>query len=201
MSQAGTFLDDLDKGHPDSGDTDLVKQIFDSMNEPSSSNPVHSMPSSRAPMINAQQQLPNTLQTTADPSIPTAHMIGREHPTSADFQQMIMNSDPVAFNSHGPGSSIGQSVSSMNVPTPYIQDTPKMNWQGKMIDELKQPILIAIIVFVITLPALNLLVAHYLPSLLKSTGEFTMLGMLARSLLAGGLFWFCQNIVGPLVSF
>jgi len=207
MAQAGTRLEDLDKGHPGSGDNDLVQQIFDTMNEPSGSNPIFGSSAppvpmgSRAPMINAQQQMPSTLPMNADPAVPTAHMIGSDHPTAADFQT-VMNNGPIPFNSMEPGSSLGQSVHSMNVPSNHtVMEEPRKNWHGKMIDELKQPILVALIVFIITLPALNLLIAHYAPKLLKSSGEFNAIGMSVRALLAGGLFWFFQNVVGPLVSF
>lgn len=212
MASAGTFLDDLAKeGGGSAGDNDLVQEIFNTLNEPSQANPIYGQGAAppppmgvRAPMMNAQQQLPNTLPNTADPAIPTAHMIGRDHPTNADFQQAILQSTgPVAFNSMDPGSTLGQSVQSMMLPPPNhaVYQEPKKNWQGTILTEMKQPVLVALIVFIVTLPALNLLVSHYAPKLMKSTGEFTALGMVLRAVIAGGLFWFFQNVVGPLVSF
>lgn len=215
MTSAGTFLEDLDKARPNgNGDSDLVEEIFQTLNEPSQSNPIFSGGTqappppvgARKPMINAQQQLSNI---PADPAVPTAHMIGNEHPTPADFQNMMAASGPVAFNSNGgfasqsaPSMFLNNTNNSMNGSmndVAYVE--PKKNWQGTLIDEVRQPILVAIIVFLVTLPALNLLVANYAPKLLKPTGEFTAVGMLIRACIGGALFWFFQNVVGPLVRF
>jgi hypothetical protein len=77
---------------------------------------------------------------------------------------------------------------------------PEKNWQGQWIDELKQPILVAILVFIITLPAVHLLVNHYVPSLLSPGGNFTTLGNLARAGFTGALYWILQRVIAPLLS-
>lgn len=206
MANAGTMLDELGQGAP-AGDGDLVQEIFRTMNEPSQANPIYNNTAPpppvgvRAPMMNAQEPMPSTLPNSADPTVPTAHMIGRDHPTSADFQAMV-NSGPVAFNMAGPGGNY-QSAHAMEPfqPTMQEQGPPKKNWQGQFIDELKLPVLVALVVGIVTLPALNLLVAHYAPKLMLPTGEFTWLGLILRAVIAGALFWFFQTVVGPLVAF
>jgi hypothetical protein len=209
MSDAGTLLSDLDGAHPSDGD--LVDSILSDLNEPSPGNPVVSSrgpsgqmtppPGMRLPMQPQQQGLSSTYPNAADPAVPTAHMIGRDHPTEADFQRMMLASqEPLPFNSMAPqmqGSvPFNQGAPSAN----QVYDEPKKNWQGQWIDELKQPIFVAILVFIITLPAVNLLVSHYAPQFLRPGGDFTTAGMVARALFGGALFWILQRVIAPLLS-
>jgi hypothetical protein len=207
MSEAGTLLSDLDGGRPT--DTDLVDSILSDLNQPGSGNPVvstrgqGSMPppaGTRIPMQQQQQTLPSTYPNAADPAVPTAHLIGRDHPTEADFQRMMMaGQGPLPFNSMTPQM---QGVPLQGPPSQAQQNyqEPKKNWQGQWIDELKQPILVAIILFVMTLPAINLLVSRYAPNLLRPGGDLNTMGMLSRALLGGVLYWVLQRVIGPLVS-
>jgi hypothetical protein len=194
MSEAGTLLSDLDNARPSDGD--LVDSILADLNKPTGGGQAPMM-APRAQM-QTQQGLPSTYPNAADPAVPTAHMIGRDHPTEADFQRMMMAAQaPLPFNAMAP--QMQQSV--QQVPQHVqIYEEPKKNWQGQWIDELKQPILVAIIVFVMTLPAVNLLVSHYAPNLLRPGGDFTTLGMVGRALVGGILYWVLQRVVAPLVS-
>jgi hypothetical protein len=94
----------------------------------------------------------------------------------------------------------------MQQPIPHqpaqqvVYEEPKKNWQGQWIDELKLPIFVALVVFIMTLPAVNLIVSHYAPQLLRPGGDFNTMGMLARAAVAGLLFWIMQRVVAPLVS-
>jgi len=81
-----------------------------------------------------------------------------------------------------------------------VQSSLLKNWQGQWSDELKQPLLVAIILFVMTLPAVHLLVSHYVPKLLNPGGSFTTVGLLVRALVGGALFWILQRVIGPLLS-
>ena len=99
MSEAGTLLSDLDNARPSDGD--LVDSILADLNKPigggggGSQGP---MMTPRAPM-QTQQGIPSTYPNAADPAVPTAHMIGRDHPTEADFQRMMMAAQaPLPFN-------------------------------------------------------------------------------------------------------
>jgi hypothetical protein len=151
------------------------------------------MPVQNAPPVGS------TYPNAADPAVPTAHLIGREHPTEADFQRMMMAAQgPLPFNALTP--QMQQSVQPQVLQQQQMYEEPKKNWQGQWIDEVKQPILVAIIILVMTLPAVNLLVSHYAPTLLRPGGDFTTLGMLARAGIGGLLFWVLQRVVAPLVS-
>jgi hypothetical protein len=203
MSEAGTLLSDLNGAPPN--DVDLVDSILRDLNQPSGANPMVGQGQGSAPppagaRMPMQQTSPmqSTYPSAADPAVPTAHMIGRDHPTEADFQRMMMAAQgPVPFNAMAPQM---QATAPPQVQPQQVYEEPKKNWQGQWIDELKQPILVAIIVFLVTLPAVNLLVSHYAPQLLRPGGDLNTLGLVARALVGGVLYWVMQRVVGPLVS-
>jgi hypothetical protein len=194
MSQAGTLLSDLESSPGSGSDGDLVNQILADMNSaPTMANPPPQQPMNLPPPAGnrmAMQQAPQMQQNfpqASDPAVPTAHMIGREHPTPADFNAMMMGS------AYTP-----QEQQVYRQPQPV--EAPTKNWQAQWADEFKLPILVAIVTLLVTLPAVNLLVSHYAPKLLRPGGDLNVYGLVVRSLLAGGLFWFLQRVVAPLVS-
>jgi hypothetical protein len=65
--------------------------------------------------------------------------------------------------------------------------------------QIKQPLLVAIIVFIVGLPIVNVLIGHYLPSLLRIGGDLTTAGMVVKALVGGFLFWFIQKVLVPLM--
>jgi hypothetical protein len=199
MSEAGTLLSDLDSAKPT--DRDLVDSILSDLNQPSAGNPIQNLPppaGARMPMQNAPPVQP-TYSNAADPAVPTAHMIGRDHPTEADFQRMMMAAQgPLPYNAMTPQM---QQPVQLQQPQVQVYEEPKKNWQGQWIDELKVPILVSIIIFVVTLPAVNLMFSHYAPTLLRPGGDFTTMGMVARAAIGGSLFWILQRVVTPLLSF
>jgi hypothetical protein len=107
---------------------------------------------------------------------------------------------PANMGAQGAWSSYGA------IPPPPIQmsepigESTKKNLYARIADELKTPILVAILVFVFSLPFLNILFSHYIPYLVKSTGDLTHLGLLAKAGLAGVTFWVLQRVIAPLVS-
>jgi hypothetical protein len=82
---------------------------------------------------------------------------------------------------------------------PTLVDTIKSNMYTEIFLQMKQPIIVAIIVFVVSLPALNILIGHYIPSLLRMGGDLTTTGLLVKSAVAGFLFWFIQKVLVPLM--
>jgi hypothetical protein len=198
MSEAGTLLSNLD-GMSRPTDGYLVDSILADMNQPSGTNPVMS---NSPPPVGARMPMqptapmPGNFPTATDPAVPTAHMIGRDHPTEADFQRMMMAAQgAVPFQTTHQQMQPQQPLISTEA---YVE--PKKNTQGQIIDELKQPIIVAMIVFIMTLPAINLLVSHYAPQLLRPGGDFTTMGSVARALVGGALFWVLQRVIAPLLS-
>ena len=220
MAEAGTKLSDLENGPMSDGD--LVSGILNDLGAPSGGNPIHSQQQhqqhqqqqqqqyqqsqqqhQRMPMQNSQG-LSSMMPRANDPAVPTAHMIGREHPTAAEFDRM-MTMGPMPYNvpsanmGMAPASYMGQPL----IPTvhpPQQMAPPSKNWHGQWIDEVKQPLIVAIILFVMTLPAIHLLASHYAPKLLTPGGTFTVVGQVLRALLGGALYWVLQRVIAPLLS-
>ena len=62
------------------------------------------------------------------------------------------------------------------------------------------PLLVAIIFCIMSLPVINVMLGHYMPSLLRASGDLTTIGLLVKSLAAGGLYWIILNVLAPLVN-
>jgi hypothetical protein len=194
MASAGTLISDLDSKSPVSNDDDLVNKILADMNMTSGNNPIMNSqpPASNGRIINSPN--PNTTYPSSiDPATATAHMIGKDYPTPADFAN-IMHSPSY---SHG-----GSSFAPVQQPQqqPILVQEIKGNMYTDILSQIKQPLFVAIIVFIISLPVVNILIGHYLPSLLRVGGDLTTAGMVVKSLSAGFLFWFVQKILVPLIA-
>ena len=197
MAQAGTLLSDLDSKPPvfSNKDDDLVNKILADMNIPSQSNPVMNSPppSGNGRVINSPN--PNSTYPVAmDPGTATAHMIGKDYPTPADFAN-LMHSPQFAG-----GSQFANVAPPAQVQQPTLIETVKGNMYSDIISQIKQPLLVAIIVFIVSLPIVNVLIGHYLPSLLRIGGDLTTAGLVVKALVGGFLFWFIQKVLVPLMA-
>ena len=189
MASAVTLLSDLDGGGGGS-DGDLVQKILSDMNIPSSSQRPSPPPLPAQTPVYHQQMASSTAPMSMDSRIPTSHMIGNEHPTPADFAAAMAGagSGPMPMNPLMPSQ-----------PAPQVQHEGK-NFYGRVVDEIKVPIVVALLFFVFSLPPIRVLLAHYLPTLLKSTGEFNTVGLVAVSGIVGASFWILQRVIAPLLS-
>lgn len=182
MATAGTLLSDLDSRPPvlNNKDDDLVNKILADMNIPmSGGNKIIQSPN------------PNMTHPVAMDSAPaTAHMIGKDYPTPADFS----NAMHVPNFSHAPYQH--QMQHPMQEPT--IMES-KGNYYMDIVSQVKQPILVAIIIFIVSLPALTILLGYYFPSMIRLGGDLTMIGLVVKSLIGGFFFWFIQKILVPLM--
>ena len=202
MSSAGTLLSDLDsRGSSESKDNDLVQKILADMNDggggsggggnsvqmPSRgmSAPPPPMPAMGSPGV---PQGMSTFQQAADPMMAQAHMIGRDHPTPGDFAHAI----------HGMAAPRQEQQWAGGQEDSY--EEPKKNWYARILDDLKTPLVVALIFFVLSLPAVNLLVSHYFPALVLPTGNLSTVGLAAKSLVAGVAYWVLFRIVAPLLK-
>jgi hypothetical protein len=196
-----TLLSELDSA-PGQGDGDFVQNILNEMNggsapmnPPAPIQPPPAAGGSNLGVINAPN--PNTIAPHQMDSAPiTAHMIGNSQPTPGDFAHMMNSNGPAAAPQGGEqwGSAAGPPQRQV-APAP-----PKRSWFTKALDEFRVPFIVAIIVFVFSLPVINFVFAHYLPSMVKSTGELTLVGLGIKSLAAGASFWVLQRVVVPLLS-
>jgi hypothetical protein len=180
-----TLLSDLESA-PVNGDGDFVQNILNEMNN---TQPPPAVGGVNHGVINAPN--PNTLSPmTMDSGPITAHMIGASHPTPADFNQMMNTHQPMG-SAYAP-----QAPQAVRAPTA----PPKRSWISRAADEFRMSFFVAILVFVFSLPIVNFLFAHYIPWMVKSTGELTWIGLLAKSFVAGISFWVLQRVVVPLLS-
>jgi hypothetical protein len=197
MAQAGTLLSDLDSKPPvfNNKDDDLVNKILADMNVPSQSNPIMNVvpPSGNGRVINSPN--PNSTYPMAmDPGTATAHMIGKDYPTPADFAH-LMHSPQFAG-----GSQFANVMAPQQVQQPTLIETAKGNMYSDVISQIKLPLLVAIIVFIVSLPIVNVLIGHYLPTLLRIGGDLTTAGLAVKALIGGFLFWFIQKVLVPLMA-
>lgn len=200
MANAGTLLSDLDGKAPIAGDGDLVNMIYQDMNQ-GDTRP--GMPSGAAPggvqgpMMPMGPPQQSNQHYQMDPGPPTAHIIGGQHPTAADFAHMVQSS--------GSWSDSGQQQQQQNAHLAAQIAAMQSSNQGKawskyLSEEARVPLLIAILVFVVNLPFLSVLVAHYAPWMLKSSGDMNLYGQLSKSLLVGLLFWASNRVILPLLG-
>lgn len=190
-----TLLSDLDSNPSSGKEGDLVQQILNEMNGGSDSAPMAPPPPAPANFPSNPGVLPGAMSPTAmashtmDAGPATAHIVGGSHPTPADF----------AANMGSYGASY--SPSSHSAPRPsYPVTAPKRGIAQKFAEEFKLPILVSILVFVFSLPVVNILFAHYVPSMVLPTGQLTTVGLVIKSFAAGASFWVLQRIIVPLLS-
>lgn len=201
MASAGTLLSELDtRGPSSSQDNDLVEKILMDMNAGSGGNSVQ-MPgkgmSAPPPPLPAQMApgvvpMNSTLGQVADPLVAQAHVIGREHPTPGDFAAAIHGVDR--------GMGMGMAPVRQQQQEEYEYEEPKKNMYARILDEVKTPLIVALLFLVFSLPAVNVLVAHYLPSMILPTGSLTMVGLAGKAVLVGASFWILQRVVAPLLK-
>jgi hypothetical protein len=210
MASSGTLLSDLSEGGAPmaSGDNDLVKKIFADMNMGSQANPIMNSSGSGG-MIMAPN--PNTIQPMVMDNVPaTSHIIGKDHPTPGDFAAAMhgvpraevagMVPPPMPANGMMPQGQFASYMGQPQQPQMMMPQVPQKNIYARVAEELKTPILVSILVFVFSLPFLNILFSHYAPMLLKPTGDLTSIGLLVKAVAAGGAFWVLQRVIAPLVS-
>jgi hypothetical protein len=135
-------------------------------------------------------------QIAMDPSASTAHMIGGQHPTPADFAH--------AMYANGSGAMPMNPYLPMPPPAGFqpVQEPQRSLWSSlsmSLTREMKTPLLVALIVFVVSLPFVNTMIGLYMPSLLRMGGDLTTVGLGLKSLLGGALFWVLNRIVAPLI--
>jgi len=221
-------LADLDtQGGGGGGDGDLVQKILSDMNIPTGGGGERRAAAppplpAQTPIYQQQMSANSTQQLSMDSRIPQSHMIGNEHPTPADFASAIgpMQSMPGLPSMPGMPGMAGmsqmaysqQQQQQQHFPqNPYVQggqhpqmgggyEAPSKNLYGRVLEEMKVPFVVALLFFVFSLPPIRVLIAHYLPSLIKQTGEFQTTGLALVSLLTGVTFWVLQRVIAPLLS-
>lgn len=184
-----------------SGDSDLVNLIYQDMSSQEGGGAPGAHPGGiHHPGVLQMPPPQPTSRIAMDPGPPTAHVIGGQHPTPADMAQMIQSSTP-GFAAGGNWAPAGPSPQAqLAAQIASMQASQGKAWSKSISDELKTPILIAILVFIVNLPFLSVLVAHYTPWMLKPSGDMNLYGQLGKAFLVGGLFWVANRVLLPLLG-
>jgi len=181
LQKMSTLISELDSA-PALGDGDFVQNILSEMNGGDAP---------RQGMINSPSSNTAMAPRVMDNAPATAHVIGNSHPTPADFANMVQ-----ASNSEG-GNAAAFNTPVAQAPRPA---PAKKSWSSRILDEFKLPLFVMVIVFVFSLPVVNFLFAHYVPSMVLATGQLTTIGLLVKSAAAGATFWVLQRVIVPLLS-
>jgi hypothetical protein len=199
MSSSGTLLSDLDgAGGGFDEDRDIINRIMADVNS-GNANQTLPPPAPAAPMNVISSPNPNsTLQHTMDSAPATAHIIGRDHPSAAEFQEALVSGAMPSLSAMPSGQQPAQWQP--QAPMMPVYAPPSKKWSTAIFDELKLPTFVAIIVFIFSLPILNIIMSNYLPSMVKPSGDLTTIGLGLKSLLAGATFWILQRVIVPLLS-
>ncbi len=197
-----TLLSDLEGAGPaPGGDGDLVNQIMREMNMSSGAQgPPPPMPGAPPPPTPAN--LPPMMAVPSNPTAvnqhvmatnpQTAHMINGVAPTGADFAASMHGGVPTAQPQ------MLNAPQQQHAAKPY--EYPRRGMRQRLTEEIKYPTLVALIVFVFSLPVVNFLFAHYLPRVVLPTGQLTLVGLVIKSAAAGAAFWLMQRVIVPLFS-
>lgn len=203
MAAAGTLLQDLDS--TSGGDNDLVQRILSDMNAPSS--PQARPPPPPLPMQSQPQDQmmgSGNSHITMDNTIPTSHMIGNQHPSPADFAAAVAGSrsPDMSFNAMPVGQMPGMSgMSGMPGSVVLPPKTSGLSWfSSLLLEEVKVPFMAGLLFFLFSLPPIRIVISHYIPSIVKQTGEYSLLGLAIVSLILSSSFWILQRVVAPLLS-
>jgi hypothetical protein len=129
-------------------------------------------------------------------------VIGGQHPTPADFANMVQSTAPgfPAGGNWAAAPSAGPSQAQIAAQIASMQASQGKAWSNMLAGEFKTPLLITILVFIINLPFLSVLVAHYAPWMLKPSGDMNLYGQLAKALIVGLLFWGSNRVILPLLG-
>jgi hypothetical protein len=195
-----TLLSDLDGAGPaPGGDGDLVNQIMREMNmgggaqgppPPMPGAPPPPTPANLPPMMAVPSNPTAVNQHVMATNPQTAHMINGVAPTSADFAASMHGGVPMAQ----------PQMLNAPQPAPKAYEYPRRGLRQRLTEEIKFPILVALLVFVFSLPVVNILFAHYLPRVVLPTGQLTLVGLVIKSAAAGAVFWLMQRVIVPLFS-
>ncbi len=189
-----TLLSELESSPAPGKDGDLVDQILKEMNGGANDFITPQAPPSPAMMPSNPGIMTAPMSNTAlssyhmDNGPATAHVIGGSQPTAADFATAM----------HA-GAPLNQENTTAPAPPPVYRSS-KRSMMQRIGEEFKIPLLVALLVFIFSLPVINFLFAYYLPYLVMPTGQLKMLGLVVKSIIAGIVFWILQRIIVPLFS-
>lgn len=191
MATMSTPLDAIGEqqaGAPPPADEDRVRNILAAMNAGDSvQQPPAMPPPSGHRVITEPPVAMSTGQLRMDVGTARANIIGSSQPTMADFQSMFMPASPGMAPFHGPAVVPGPSV-------PAAPVKPASDWKASLSQQIRGPVAVAIIVFLLNMPVVTALLSRYASWMYLSSGEISVGGLLIKAFLAAFLFGIYQIV-------
>lgn len=182
-----TPLDQLAAPEITAADEERVKRILAEMNADSTIQPPPPVGISPPAVISEPPITTSTGQIRMDPAAARAHVIGKSTPTLADFQAMFQAAPPGMAPYHG---SMAAPQTAHVVPVPV----KPQGWRELVFDQLRLPLAVAAIVFLLNLPVITSILSRYASWMYLNSGEISIAGLFMKALLAALLFAIYQGI-------
>lgn len=170
-------------------DEERVKRIMAELNADSMVQPAPPLGQPQ-PIISEPPIMTSTGQVRMDPGTARANVIGNSTPTMADFQAMLQQMPPGIAPFHGP---VAAPPPSLPIPGPKPVD-----WRTAILQQLRAPFVVGVIVFLLNMPAITNVFSRYASWMYLSSGEISIGGLFVKTLIAMGLFLVYQTVAGLL---
>ena len=186
MSQS-TPLDSLssDVGGPPA-DEERVRRILAEMNADAVVQPPPPSGGSALPRVITEPPISmSTGELRMDSQAARANIIGGSTPTMADFHAMLQQTPSGMAPFLG-----GRPDTGAVVPQPAAS----VNWKTMIMNHLRGPIAVAIIVFFLNMPVVTSILSRYASWMYLGSGEISIGGLIVKALLAALLFAVYQGV-------
>lgn len=136
----------------------------------------------------AQQQF--DLNSMIDAAASTQNQPTQEDPSiSAGALQYQMDPSQIPFNGPNPNIQIqeehmmDQQPMHYDMMQQYMEPEPELTFVQKITNEMKVPIIVAVLFIILSLPQFNKVLTRFVPRLLSETGDLNMMGLVAKSII------------------
>lgn len=185
MSQS-TPLDSLssDVGGPPA-DEERVRRILAEMNADAVVQPPPSGQTALPRVITEPPVSMSTGELRMDTAAARANIIGGSIPTMSDFHAMLQQTPSGMAPFLG-----GRPDHGATVPAP----NPSISWKALIMNQLRGPIAVAIIVFFLNMPVVTSILSRYASWMYLGSGEISIGGLIVKALLAALMFAVYQGV-------
>lgn len=190
-----TSLDDLDGGaiqqsQGGGGDERRVNNIMAEFTATPVVQPQPQPPQYSPQVINVPPLSNSMGAQRMDPGTAHAHIIGSSTPSAADFQSMFQQRPAT-----GPAQNYASQVWT---PTHQVSIAESKPWKEIVLQFLRGPIAVAIIVFLLNMPIVTSIFSRNAQWMYLISGEISVSGLLVKSVLAAILFAAYQGVSSSL---
>jgi hypothetical protein len=118
-----------------------------------------------------------------------ANQANQQHPEepniSAGALQYQMDSSQIPYNGPNPNIQINedQYIDPMQYEMMQQEPEPELTLVQKLTNEIKIPIIVAILFVILSLPQFNQILTRFVPKFLSETGEMNLMGVAAKAAL------------------